>query len=458
MESWRNGTDPTPQYSNTPLLQYQRTLFRQKTINPMRVLLISANTEKINMPTLPVGLGCVAAAVREAGHEIRFLDLMVEDDAPSALKRAISAFEPDIVGVSIRNIDDQSSRSPALLVEDARSVVSVCRRLSTAPVVLGGAGYSMFPESALDYLGADMGIQGEGEVAFPLLLGKLSVGKETRGVPGLYVRGKGLQGERRFIRNLDELPLPSPDLFDRRVADNPAYYLPVQTRRGCPLGCSYCSTSMIEGALIRKRSPQRVIEMLAHWRQSGFSRVFFVDNTFNLPPSYAFDLCRQLAAAGLDIEWRCILYPGKVDAPLIEGMARAGCREVSLGFESGHQDILDAMNKRFNLEDIRRTRTLLKTNGIGCMGFLLLGGPGETRQTVTESLDFVESLELDALRLTIGIRIYPGTRLAGIARAEGVIGVDDDLLMPKFYIAGGLEDWLRRTVGKRAANHPNWII
>ncbi len=405
-----------------------------------------------------MGLGCVAAAVRLAGHEVRFLDLMGEDDAPSAVREAIAEVKPDVIGISIRNIDDQSSRSPVFLLGKAAAVVAACKQRSPAPVVLGGAGYSMFPESALAYLKADMGIQGEGEAAFPLLLERLSAGRDTRGVPGLHLPGRGLQGERRHVRNLDDLPLPGPELFDRRMADDPACYLPVQTRRGCPLGCSYCSTATIEGAVIRKRSPRRVVEMLARWRRAGFARVFFVDNTFNLPPGYALELCRQLSAAGLDLAWRCILYPGRVDARLVESMARAGCREVSLGFESGHPDILDAMRKRFGPEDIRRARALLRDHGIGCMGFLLLGGPGESMQTAAHSLDFVEALGLDALRVTIGIRIYPGTRLAATARAEGVIGAGDDLLRPRFYIAPGLEDRLRAAVEERRKDRPGWIV
>jgi len=424
----------------------------------MKTLLISANTEKINMPALPMGLGCVAAALQKVGHEIRFLDLMAEKDVVSAIEAAVAGFRPEVIGVSIRNIDDQVSRQPVFLLEKAKHVVSACRAACKAPVVLGGAGYSMFPESALAYLGADMGIQGEGEAAFPLLLQRLSAAGDVQGVPGLYLSGKGRQGGRSFHRRLDALPLPAPELFDRRLADNPAYYLPVQTRRGCPLCCSYCSTPIIEGRLIRKRSPERVVAMLEQWRKAGFSRLFFVDNTFNLPPGYALDLCRRIAQARLDLTWRCILYPGKVSPALVEAMASSGCREVSLGFESGSQEILDAMGKRFRLDDIRRTRRLLKENGIGCMGFLLLGGPGETRRTVAESFAFVDSLELESVKLTVGVRIYPGTRLAAISRAEGVVEPYDDLLLPRFYVASGLEDWLRITVQERLAEHSNWML
>jgi radical SAM superfamily enzyme YgiQ (UPF0313 family) len=423
----------------------------------MNVLLISANTETINMPTLPMGLGHVAAAVQRAGHRVRFVDLLGDVEPLRTLEREVSDFQPDAIGISIRNVDDQCSAAPRFLLEGARGVVSACRRLSNAPVVLGGAGYSLFPQSMLDFLDADMGIQGEGEDAFVALLAGLRDRDRPVGVPGLYLRGHGLLGPRAYRRVLDDLPFPTPETFGGSLADRTDCHLPVQTRRGCPLRCSYCATAAIEGAMIRKRSPEAVVQALAAWRRSGFRQVFFVDNTFNLPPAYARRLCDRIAGAQLGISWRCILYPGRVDEPLVRSMARAGCTEVSLGFESANREVLNGMRKRFEAQDVRHTSRLLADCGIRRMGFLLLGGPDETRRSVSESLSFVDSLGLESVKVTIGIRIYPYTRLAAIARAEGRITPSDDLLQPRFYIARGLEDWLRETVAQTLAMRPNWL-
>jgi len=138
----------------------------------MKVLLISANTDRIIMPTLPLGLACVAAATQKSGHEVKMVDLMIERDAQSALKGTVEGFPPDIIGISVRNIDDQNMENPRFLLDRAKEIVSECRSLSNAKIVLGGAGYCIFPEKALSFLGADMGIQGEGEVAFPALKGQ----------------------------------------------------------------------------------------------------------------------------------------------------------------------------------------------------------------------------------------------------------------------------------------------
>ena len=424
----------------------------------MKVLLLSANTEQINMPTLPLGLACVAAATRKAGHEVTYLDLMAQEDVQEVIKEAMEERSPDIVGISVRNIDDQVMDNPAFLLDQVKDVVASCRSFSGAPLVLGGAGYSMYPESALEYLGADMGIQGEGEVAFPTLLDKIQRSHDLSETPGLYLPGRGLQAKRTYAKDLDGFPFPQDHLWSSSsMSEDAEFLLPFQTRRGCPMNCSYCSTSTIEGEILRKRSPTLVVEELARQAEKGFDRFYFVDNTFNLPPSYATELCQQLAAAELDITWRCILYPWKVDEELVGLMVKAGCREVSLGFESCCEPVLQGMNKRYNSQDVRRVTQILGDHGIHRMGFLLLGGPGETKESVEKSLQFADSLGLEVVKVTTGIRIYPHTVLARIALADGVISENDDLLQPRFYLAEGLEDWLPDTVHSWLAQRPNWV-
>jgi radical SAM superfamily enzyme YgiQ (UPF0313 family) len=200
-----------------------------------------------------------------------------------------------------------------------------------------------------------------------------------------------------------------------------------------------------------------VVQEIARLVHRGFRRFHFVDNTFNLPVAYARDLCQRIKASGLDITWRCILYPWKVDEELVREMARAGCWEVSLGFESGNEKVLRALNKRFSPDEVRRISRMLGDYGIRRMGFLLLGGPGETRQSVEESLGFADSLSLEAMKVTAGIRIYPYTALARIAFADGTIAPDDTLLLPRFYLVRELTEWLPETVKAWLNERPNWM-
>lgn len=424
----------------------------------MKTLLVSANTEQINMPVLPVGLAAVAAATSRAGHEVRLLNLMARESSLARLQEVFEEFAPGVVGVSVRNIDDQSMQNRRFLLDAVKEIVDGCRSLSGVPVILGGAGFSIFPRSVLAHLGADMGIQGEGEAAFPELLRRMDRKEDLRGIPGLILPGDDAPVPPAPAGNLDAFPLPGPEMHpESDVPGDEKIWLPFQTRRGCPMACSYCSTATIEGRITRKRSPDLVVNSIAEHARAGFDRLFFVDNTFNLPLSYAKDLCSALAAAHLRIGWRCIFYPWRADEGLIGNMAEAGCVEVSLGFESGSNEILRLMNKRFNTTEVRRISVLLKKHRIAGMGFLLLGGPGETRETVKESLDFADSLELESMKVTSGIRIYPNTALARIAASEGRIAPADDLLHPAFYMAPGLEGWLEETVGEWVQKRPHWM-
>jgi radical SAM superfamily enzyme YgiQ (UPF0313 family) len=423
----------------------------------MRVLLISANTEKTNMPTLPLGLASVATTTRKAGHDVAMADLMVGKDMRSVLKEAIEGFRPEIIGISVRNIDDQNMENPRFLLDPVKEIVSGCQSLSEATIVLGGAGYSIFPESALSFLGADMGIQGEGEVVFPDLIERLERGASLSGLPGLYLPGHGLQCKRMFAKNLDTLPLPDTDLLSL-PSQKEELWMPVQTRRGCPLNCSYCSTGTIEGRVLRRHSPEAIVQWIARWQEAGVHQFYFVDNTFNLPPSHAKEICRKLIDHGLNTRWWSILYPKHVDKELGGLMARAGCEQVSMGFESGSERILKNMNKRFTLKEVRQISEMLSEHGIRRMGFLLLGSPGETRGSVEESLVFADSLKLDTLKITTGVRIYPHTSLAKKAIDDGVISSHDDLLLPRFYLAKGLENWLPETLKNWVTTRPHWRI
>jgi radical SAM superfamily enzyme YgiQ (UPF0313 family) len=408
----------------------------------MRVLLISANTELSTMVPLPLGLNCVAVATRNAGHAVRMLDLMGGGDSLSLIREAVAASAPGVIGISVRNIDDQNRAQPRFLLQTARNTITICRDLSAATIVVGGAGYSIFPEAALRYLQADFGICGDGEVAFPALLRALERDETPCGIAGLWRPGAVPQGGTAARPELGALPLPDPALWTVPAGLRPETWLPFQTRRGCPMGCSYCSTPVIEGTVSRQRPIVAVLHGLAEHVAAGFQNFYFVDSTFNLPPSYARELCAALGAAGLGIRWRCILYPGFVDADLVKKMAAAGCVEASLGFESGCPAMLRNFNKQFDLNQVRTAVALLRDHGIRRTGFLLLGGPGETRDSVQESLAFADSLALDLLKLTTGIRIYPGTALERAARQEGLITPGDDLLMPRFYLAPGLEGWI----------------
>ena len=428
--------------------------------NRMKVLLISANTETINMPVLPIGMAAVALSAENAGHDVFSLNLLGEKDVFLSLESAFHKISPDVIGISVRNIDDQSMDSPQFLLDAVREYVEICRKMSDAPIVAGGAGYSIFPRAVLEYIGADYGIEGEGEEIFPLLLDFLSLRRNPLSIPGVYHRRSERENPPRFSRHIHSFPLPrpGPHLDMPYSLKKSELWFPYQTRRGCPMNCSYCSTPVIESSRIRSHHIESVIENMSRFAACGIDQFFFVDNIFNIPKGYAEDLCDAISDSGLNIKWRCIIYPWQIDETLAGKMARAGCTDVALGYESGSVPVLSKLNKKYGPDEVSDISRILNEMGIQQMGFLLLGGPGETRETVLESLDFSDGLPLDALNLTIGIRIYPRTPLAGIAVEEGVISASDNLLTPRFYLRPDLASWLPDYIETWAKDRPHCVL
>jgi radical SAM superfamily enzyme YgiQ (UPF0313 family) len=346
--------------------------------------------------------------------------------------------------------------APKFLLPPTRQVVAACRRLCDASTVIGGAGYSIFPSSALNYLGANIGIRGEGEILFPAVLERIARRAPVTRLPGVYVPDLP-PDDRTFCPSLDDLPLPEPGLWIPDVPGRVDFWVPAQTRRGCPMDCSFCSTGAIEGRAVRQRSPEAVADWLEQVVAAGFHNIHFVDNTFNLPLAYAKQLCRRIIEKDLSINVWCLVYPKWIDGELVGLMARVGCREISLGFESGSSRMLGSLHKEFTPEEVRAVSKMFADAGIQRRGFLLLGAPGETRDTVEESLGFADSLIPDALKITMGLRIYPETPLATVAVAEGQIGPNDDLLSPRFYLAPGLKDWLPERVADYRRSR-SWVM
>ena len=327
----------------------------------MRILLIAANTERISMVALPYGLGLVAAALRQAGHEVAFLDLLDASDLRASIQQAIRGSAPEVIGLSIRNIDDQNRQEPHFLLEKAREVVTACRAASQAPIVLGGPGYSIFPRETLAYLGADYGIRGDGEAAFPALLERLRCGLDPRDLPGIQVAGDRGDTTCAAVANLDRFPLWDEALDRPTDRESPEFWVPVQSRRGCPNDCSYCSTARIQGRGVPLPLPRRVVDAIATLAPAGLPPLLLRGQLLQPPGGPGAGALRgawrTLAPA---VQWRCILYPRAASGEeLVGAMAASGCVEASLGFESGSRAILKEMNKRFTPDEVRRISDLL---------------------------------------------------------------------------------------------------
>lgn len=427
--------------------------------------MISENRCRENLIPFPLGIASVASAAKAAGHEVAGLDLMFSDDPAGDAAGAVRGFRPEAVGLSVRNIDNQDKFAVEFYLPQVRQVVDAVRLETDAPLVLGGAGFTIFPLECLEYLGLELGVVGEGEASFTGLLERLEAGADPRAAGGVAYRidGIGAVNPPGPPLDLDRLPPPDRELFDVRrynwvPGDGPPYTANLQSRRGCHMRCIYCSSPFVEGRRVRLRGPALVADELQSMDELGIRSAIFTDSLFNYPAEYAARLCREIAGRRLSLGWTASFNPAYNDPGLFDLMREAGCKVLSVGNESGSQDMLGALRKGFSKEDILATVQGARAAGLAFYCFLLLGGPGETRQSVDESVAFLDGLEPQSVRVTVGIRIYPGCELHDIALREGALAPGQNLLYPAFYTAPEVEPWLHDHMREVCRERPGWML
>jgi radical SAM superfamily enzyme YgiQ (UPF0313 family) len=430
----------------------------------VRVLAISANSSRDIMPPFPLGLAWLVAALGPE-HPFRVVDFMFEPDPWQKVLEVLKDFQPEIIALSLRNTDNQNSCFPEIFFPEDRKFSLWLRTQTQVPLVLGGTAFSTFPQ-LLDYLEADMGIVGEGELSFRTLVESYPDGDWTK-VPGLVWRDgdRWRENPPGPAADLDALPDPALEYFTPRQyheavgsAKIPGV-MNIQSRRGCPRRCRYCTTARIEGTRVRTRSPEKVAALMADcFHRWGLRRFYFVDNVFNHPRQYARRLCRAIKQLNLPLEWSCLINPAYPDEELFHLIREAGCHQVQVGNESGSDLVLTNLGKGFDRRQIEETLGLLQQAGLRYNCFLMLGGPGETPATVRESVALLEGYAPTLVNLTVGIRIYPYTALYDQALAEGVIIPDDNLLWPRFYLSEAIADWIWDYLKDLTSRHSNWIF
>ncbi|MCF7792091.1 MAG: radical SAM protein [Victivallales bacterium] len=407
----------------------------------MRILLISTNTEELISKVYPVGLWCVADYLIKRNHTVKTYVFQNEKNNYSNLKKTILEFKPELIGFSIRNIDNISMERPRLLLETDKETVAYCRNYFKGSIVLGGAGYSIFPDEILEYLKADYGISGFNLSYLNELIKKLSKHDQNFKIPNLRIRNSP-EAKNVMIKLKDarDLNIPSPIHFEEENISKNDTLIPIFSHLGCPMDCIYCTTKHLEGLKIIPVDHDRIIQSIRNYNEAGYSNFKFIDGVFNFPKNNCNKLCRRIIDERINIRYECTVYPWKVDEETVQLLAESGCSSVTLSLESGSDPILKSLNKKYTKRDVRQASQLISRYGINQNGFLLFGSPGENSNTVKESLDFAETLNFTSLSLGIGIRIYPHTRLYNIALEEGVITENESLLKPRFYISKSITE------------------
>lgn len=374
---------------------------------------------------VPLGIAALTSAMRAAGFEAGMADL--HDAGWEEVEQLLAESDADVVGVSCFTFGRANAMRTAAL---ARKV------LPGATVVAGGAHATFFPEQVLAGGDVDVVVLGEGEATMVELAAALESGADLSSVPGIVYRqgGKNVAtAHRPRTENLDVFPVPAYDTFDLSLYKSPEIpdifqTLPgthVITSRGCPFKCEFCSVNrFFDGSWSFRSSSHVVDELEILAERYGVRHVYFSDDLFSLLPERVIEICKAIIDRRLEIVWMAETRVDCVDGEMLAWMRRAGCYRVYYGVESGSPKILRSINKRFTVDQVAEAFALTHRAGIEPCCFLMVGNPGETPQTIIETVDLVNAIR-PATMPTIGITtILPGTSLYERSKRQGLISDD----------------------------------
>jgi radical SAM superfamily enzyme YgiQ (UPF0313 family) len=419
----------------------------------MNVLLISANTTTTPYPVYPLGLDYVAAALAPA-HKVDIADMNLL--GMDALPRLIGKLKPDAVGISLRNIDNTDITDPWGFIPQYRNLVRVVRQHTDAPVILGGAGYSIFPKKILETLAADYGIIGEGE-RLAALLEAIEKRRPPENLPGVVT-----------LKQLYHPAGPIPRVPARSAevdCGHMEFYLKhggmlnLQTKRGCPFRCIYCTYPHIEGKQFRLIPPVEVARTAISMQEAGARYLFITDSAFNADIEHSLAVADQFCKIGLSIPWGAFLAPIRMPEHYFNAMQKAGMQHAEFGTESLSNRVLKAYGKPFERHHVFAAHDLAVAAGLHAAHYFLLGGPGETPNTLDTTLSHIDKLKKSVLFFFCGMRIYPHTALYDVAVRQGRLAPSTDLLEPVFYQSTDIR-WERiiERVKAKAKDRINWVI
>ena len=404
----------------------------------MKVFLISSNVASTPYSVYPLGLSMIAASLKNAGHAVQQFDFLAANRSLEALTAAIKEFKPEIIGISIRNIDNVNLLNEQRYIDTVENIVRQIRQVSAVKIILGGSGFSIMPETILAKVSADYGIMGEGEALIVDFIDQLS---------------KGVYPKEKIIRSTPKLcsrQIPSA-CYDPGIMQ---FYLKsgnvasVQTKRGCVHKCVYCSYPILEGPHIRARDTQAVVEDIQNLITNfGAKYIFFTDSVFNDEAGNYLKILEEMKKRKINIPWTAFFKPQGLNDSALALMQETGLKAAEIGADASSDTTLKKLGKSFLFKDIIETNALFAKYNIATAHYFMFGCPGETTETVIAGINNIKSLTKTASFIFMGIRILPKTPLAQLAVKEGLIKPGQDLLEPVYYIAPGLDrKWLEETL------------
>ena len=392
-----------------------------------RIFIISSNTTVDPYPVYPLGMAVVAGILEDCGHQVLQHDCLAQGRDAKLLEEKIRRFSPDLLAVSLRNIDnvDSLSGDDGWYLHAARELVASLRRISSAPIVVGGPALTIMPEEIAAYLQVDHAIVGEAERSFPELVAALTRGDK---VPQVIGRSQPVTGE-DFGR-----PTYQADLV--QFYQRQSGMLNFQTKRGCPYRCSYCSYPHLEGGQFRVRDPREVVADLQRLKTDhDIKHLFFTDSVFNDPRGDYLHLVEELIRVDLQLQWSAFFRPQGIGRAELALMKRAGLYALELGTDAASDATLQGICKGLTFAEVLAVNQACIAERLPAAHFVMFGGPGENDDTLTEGLANMKALGESVVFGFSGIRILPDAPLYQRALDDGVITASTSLLKPVYYFS-----------------------
>ena len=385
-----------------------------------------AKVTLVNPPTLkgvfhhqlyvPIGLAYLAAVLEKNEHEINVIDCPAMEMDSDALKKKLESLKPDLVGITSMTPTIQST------LQSARATREACPE---ATIAVGGPHATFMDKEILtEERAVDVVVRGEGEETLLELAQNVSETRNFQNIKGITFRN----GEETFqtpnrpsIQNLDDLPYPAYNHFAlHKYRLYGKLFLPIITSRGCPFQCSFCTTSRIFGKQYRARSPKNIVDELEQIKNVYGADCFtFYDDTLTLDKDRIFKICEEIKTRRIGIPWDCQTRVDQVSKEVLTKMKDTNCQQVFFGVESGCQTILDAVNKRTTVEQNEKAISIAKEAGLFVSISIIIGYPGETKEMLKQTLDFIRRAKPDDVYLCVATP-YPGTELRRVVEKMGL--------------------------------------
>jgi len=374
----------------------------------MRTLLVNPPYPFLEFPIIPMGLLYLGGVLEHNGYEVQVLDLLVSKYSKDKIRVALEEYQPDIVGVTAVTMN----------YHGASDILKYCKSVNPDIITVIGGPHVTFAavETLIEAPWIDIVVRGEGEQTMLDIVG----GKKLDHIDGIAFRSDGVQltPDRALLEDLDGLPPPARHLFPLSRYHALASHASLITGRGCPFNCVFCVGSKMGGRRARFRDPKLVVDEIEQCLANGFRSVNFEDDLFTLNHRHVHAICDEIMSRGLKFQWSIFARVDTVNPEILRKLKQAGCDWLSFGVESGNQQILDKVKKKITLEKVRESVNMAHDAGVKVLASFILGLPGETKETILESMEFAQ--ELGAHYGFHVLAPFPGTDVRENAEEFGI--------------------------------------